>query len=55
MTPEELVTKGDLQQYMSFVGSLSWVARVCRADLAYDVSQLQQLKQDADVKNIHIR
>ena len=42
-TPEEPVSKDELQQYMSIVGSLS------PADLSYSVSQLQQLINNRNV------
>ena len=53
-TPEAPLTPQEMQDYMSIVGSLSWVARVCRSDLSYNVSQLQQLKKDAKVKTLKL-
>ena len=47
---EEPASQDELQQYMSVVESLSWVARVCRAYPSYNVSQLQQLRKAAKVK-----
>ena len=53
-TAEEPVSKDELQQYTSVVGSLSWVTRVCRADLSYNVGQLQQLRKGAKVNTLKL-
>ena len=53
-TPDADVTPEELHDYMSVTGSLSWVARVCRADLSYNVSQLQQLKKGAKVRTLRL-
>eukprot|EP00435_Cladocopium_sp_Y103_P072118 s374_g39.t1 len=39
----EKVTEKELTSLRSVVGSLAWVARYCRADLAYKVNELQKL------------
>ena len=48
-TPEEPATKEYVQQYMSVMGSSSCIARVCRADVSYNVSQCHQMRQVAKV------
>ena len=53
-TPDADVTPAELHDYMSVTGSLPWVARVCRADLSYNVSQLQQHKKDAKVRTLRL-
>ena len=44
------MSKHQFQQRMSFVGYLSWLARMCRADPSCNVSRLQQLENSANVK-----
>eukprot|EP00435_Cladocopium_sp_Y103_P049354 s1856_g14.t2 len=39
----ETVTEKELTSLRSVTGSLAWVARYCRADLAYKVNELQKL------------
>ena len=38
-----MVTEKELTCLRSVTGSLAWVARYCRADLAYKVNELQRL------------
>ncbi|MDA8584111.1 hypothetical protein N9L68_07740 [bacterium] len=51
-TSEGPATKEEVQPCMSVVGSFSWIARVCRADLTYNVGQLQQMGQVAKVSTL---
>ena len=47
-----LITEPYRQQLSSVVGSLAWLSRVCRPDIAYTVSYLQSRVQQATYDDI---
>ena len=46
------VTEPEREQLRSVVGSLNWLVRVCRMDVAYDVHYLQSIMQKAIVDDL---
>ena len=46
------VTEQERNQLRSVVGSLNWLVRVCRVDVAYEVHRLQALMQKALVEDL---
>ena len=50
--PNDKLTKGELTQLRSAIGSLAWIARQARPDLAYKVSYLQTCVKSATVTTL---
>ena len=50
--PNDNLTKGELTQLRSAIGSLAWIARQARPDLAYKVSYLQTCVKSATVTTL---
>ncbi|CAE7536321.1 RE2 [Symbiodinium microadriaticum] len=46
------ITEPEREQLRSVVGSLSWMVRVCRLDIAYEVNYLQAVMQQAVVADL---
>lgn len=49
---QEKITEAQRQQLRSIIGSLAWLARVCRPDLAYAASKLQSNVHTATYEDI---
>ncbi|CAE7212571.1 RE2 [Symbiodinium sp. CCMP2592] len=49
------VTEPERNQLRSVVGSLNWLVRVCRVDLAYEVHRLQSIMSKAIVEDLVMR
>ena len=49
---QEKITEAQRQQLRSIIGSLAWLARVCRPDLAYAASKLQSNAHTATYEDI---
>ena len=45
-------TDAEINQLRSILGSLNWVARVCRPDIAYQLSALQTVQKKAMVQDL---
>ena len=45
-------TDQEINQLRSVLGSLNWVARVCRPDITYDLSVLQAIQKKATVQDL---
>jgi len=50
--PEDKATEGEISQLRSVVGSIAWIARQCRIELAYYTSRLQSCVSGARVKHL---
>ena len=49
---DDLATEGEISQLRSVVGSIAWIARQCRPDMAYYTSKLQSVAAKAQVKHL---
>ncbi|CAE7496741.1 TY4B-J, partial [Symbiodinium sp. CCMP2456] len=49
---DHYVTEQERAQLRSIVGSLNWLVRVCRVDIAYEVHRLQAVMQKAMVEDL---
>ena len=48
----EAATASEISQLRSVLGSVAWLSRVCRPDLAFAVNQLQAVQQKAKVNDL---
>lgn len=49
---EAPASNAEINQLQSILGSLNWVARVCRPDIAYQLSALQTVQKKATVEDL---
>ena len=48
-TPNEILTETELSIFRSEIGKLTWIARMARPDLMYDVFEAAQFSQNREV------